>query len=526
MTDSTVAIVGSGIAGTSIAYVLASRGFDVEIFEKGPEYPYPPMRQFQEEIINRYYDPAHDLRPELRRLTQSGDLPFSVDSERRMRVGGMATSWYGIALRMLPSDFRTRTLFGRGQDWPITYDDLEPYYCQAETFIGVSGTDEDNPFAPPRSQPYPLPPFELSYFDQMLGERLRTQNIRLHTTPQARTRHSFTDRPACVNHGSCGMPPSGICPIGARYYPNYHLHLARKTGLVRLNTDVSARRIIVDQHGLARGVLVRSHQTGEEWEHNARLIIIAAGAIETARLLLLSAHPQHPNGLGNNGGQVGKRLGFHMDRWCLLRYAEKIYPGRAGMPTGQIHQFIDHPQRGRYGGVKIEFGENTPRSGIAGSTFDAVDRLQETADFFLHTRSMYLHAESDLTDQKYIELSTDKDLFGDPIPHVHHQASEFDYETYLYAQDIFEQIVEATGAEGSYLSAFEQWMSGYHHMGGARMGHGPDDSVVDAFGQVHGVRNLFTAGASQFVETSAVNPTLTIVALALRTADYLLDQRL
>ena len=129
MTDSTVAIVGSGIAGTSIAYVLASRGFDVEIFEKGPEYPYPPMRQFQEEIINRYYDPAHDLRPELRRLTQSGDLPFSVDSERRMRVGGMATSWYGIALRMLPSDFQTRTLFGRGQDWPITYDDLEPYYC-------------------------------------------------------------------------------------------------------------------------------------------------------------------------------------------------------------------------------------------------------------------------------------------------------------------------------------------------------------------------------------------------------------
>ena len=153
MSESTVAIVGSGIVGTTIAYHLANKGFDVEIFEKGPEYPYPHGRQFREKILYLYDNPSYSLPKDLQNLTLSGDYRPDLNSERVMVVGGSATVWQAITLRMLPKDFKTRTLYGYGEDWPLAYDDLEPYYGKAEALLGVSGTDADNPFAPRRSQP-------------------------------------------------------------------------------------------------------------------------------------------------------------------------------------------------------------------------------------------------------------------------------------------------------------------------------------------------------------------------------------
>lgn len=521
MTESTVAIIGSGIAGTTLAYLLTQRGFDVHIFEKGPVYPYPYTQQFTEEILNLYQNPGYDLDSRYRYIAQDGDIPFHVDENRYFRVGGMASIWWAYTPRFRPSDFELRTRYGRGEDWPITYADLEPYYGRAENFLGVSGTDEDKPFAPPRSTPYPLPPFELSYMDRILAERLRNDGIVLHTAPQARTRHPYADRAGCQNYGSCK-----VCPIGARYSPSYHLQLAQQTGLCTLQTDVAVRRIHVDRNGRARSVLVHDLRTGDEWEHSAQVFILAAGAVETARLLLLSANDQYRDGLGNAGGQVGKRLGFHPTRYSLMRFTDPVFPGRAGPPTAEIHQFADHADRGSYGGIKVEFTETTPREGIANSTFADLDDLETAADFFLHTRWVVFHAESDMTDEKYLTLSTTVDPLGDPVPHIHYKSSAFDADTFAYAHSLFERILAAVGAESGYMQPFEDWTSSWHHMGMCRMGVAPANSVVDSYCQVHGVRNLFTAGASSFVETAALNPTLTIVALAMRTADYILDQRL
>ncbi|MCB9454511.1 MAG: GMC family oxidoreductase [Anaerolineaceae bacterium] len=521
MTESTVAIIGSGIAGTTIAYLLAQQGIDVHVFEKGPDYAYPQSEQFVEEILNQYDNPAHDLDRKYRQIVQDGDIPFLVDNERFFRVGGMATRWGAITLRMHPIDLAIRTHYGRGEDWPITYDELEPYYCRAETLLGVSGNTDDNPFTPPRSQPLPLPPFELSYTERVLGEKLRDHNILLHTTPQARTRTLYETRPGCQNYGVCRA-----CPLGARYSPGYHMQLAQQTGFCTLQTNVSVRRINVDQAGVAQSVLVHNNQTGEEWEHSAQVFVLAPGTIETVRLLMLSANDQFRDGLGNSGGQLGKRLGFHQIRYALLRYPEPVFPGRAGPHTAESHQFIDHEDRGSYGGVKIEFIESEPRSGIADPTFTEMDNLQEAADFFLHTRWMWFHAESDMTDEKYVTLSDTRDPFGDRIPHIHHQSSTFDAETYAFSQRLFQRLNEATGTVSSFLQPYEGWTSWSHHLGTCRMGTSPDNSVVDPYCQVHGIRNLFTAGSSSFVETSPVNPTLTIVALAIRTADYIMDQRL
>src|SRR5262249_55176657 len=157
-----------------------------------PEFPYPHQPQFADKILYLYPDnPAYTLAPDLKHVTLSGDYStvyVDINGELGMVVGGSATHWGGVAVRMHPGDFKTKTKYGFGEAWPIGYDELEPYYGRAEQMIGVSGTDGDHPGAPPRSTPYPLPPFELSWDDRILADRLKANGILIHTTPQARVR--------------------------------------------------------------------------------------------------------------------------------------------------------------------------------------------------------------------------------------------------------------------------------------------------------------------------------------------------
>jgi choline dehydrogenase-like flavoprotein len=517
VSESTVAIIGSGVAAAAIASVLSARGVDVQIFEKGPSYPYPYRRQFEERVLYRYDNPAYRPPAGLQGLTQSGSYAYPLNEERRMVTGGSATAWAGITLRMIPHDFATRNLYGFGQDWPLAYADLEPFYCAAERFLGVSGTDADNPFAPPRSRPYPLAPFPLSYDDRLLADRLRRHGLALHTTPQARTRAAYGGRPACLNVGACE-----VCPIGARYSPAAHLAQAQATGRCRLAPLTSVRRIVLDPGGRAAALRYRPDDASADEEHRARAVVVAAGAIESARLLLLSAR-DGPAGAWPAAGHVGRHLIFHHLWWGRLRYADRLYPGRIGPLTGQSHQFIDPPGRGRHGGIKIEFSSNiTAPLALEWDAVTSGAEILDAAQTLPRERILYLHAESDPSPAKRITLSERRDRFGDPFAHVHYEWTPFDHETYAFGQTLFARFAAATEAESAELQPPESYFSGNHHMGGCRMGAGPGDSVVDAFGRVHGTPNLFVAGSGTFPGSSAVNPTLTIVALALRTAQYLL----
>jgi choline dehydrogenase-like flavoprotein len=520
MSESTVAIIGSGIAGATVAYLLASRGYDVTIFEKGPDYPYPHASQFQERVLFDYSNPAYRLPGDLRGLTSTGSYKHDFASERIMLVGGSATQWAAIALRMQPHDFRTRSLYNYGDDWPITYDDLEPYYCRAEAHLGVSGTDADNPFAPPRSRPFPLPPFELSHDDVLLAERLRQHDILMHTTPQARTRLPYEQRPACANFGTCS-----VCPIGARYSPRYHLELAMETGRCTLKTNVSVRRIVTEPTGQARALVYQQNDSKTAVEHAASIIVVAAGAIESARLLLASTSSHASNGLGNAGGHLGQHFSLHHIWRSSMRFREQLYPGRIGAYTGQTHQFLDGPARGQHGGIKVEL-PSSASYGLSGSwRWSTGAEIVEELKPRRHYRPVVLHAESPPSDQKYVTLSDKRDRFGDPLAHVHYQSSEFDQATHRYASQLFRTIADACGAERSGFPEVDNFHSGHHHMGTCRMGYDPGDSVVDSLGRIHGTSGLFVVGASTFVGPSGgVNPTLTIVALAIRTADYILDQ--
>ena len=517
MSESTVAIIGSGIAAATVASVLARQGVDVQIFEKGPPYPYPHRAQFQERIQYGYDNPAYRLSGDLRDLTMSGTYRYPLNEERRMVVGGSATAWAGITLRMIPPDFRTRSLYGYGADWPLAYEDLEPFYCDAEALLGVSGTDADNPFAPPRSRPHPLPPFSLSYDDRLLADRLRGRGLALHTTPQARTSRPYRGRPGCMNVGACE-----VCPIGARYSPTVHLVEALGTGRCRIAQTTSVRRIVSDRSGRAATLVYQENNAAAPQEHRARVIIVAAGAIESARLLLLSAR-DHPADGWPSEDRIGRHLTFHHLWWGTLRYADRLFPGRVGALTGQSHQFLDPPDRGRHGAVKVEFTSNLTAPTPAMDSAESGAEILQAMRLVPQERVVYLHAETEPSPHKYVTLSAQRDRFGDPFAHVHYEWTAFDHETYAFAGNLFDRFASATGAAEADLNGPESYFSGNHHMGTCRMGRGSADSVVDSFGRVHGSSNLFVVGSSIFAGSGAVNPTLTIVALALRTARYLVQ---
>lgn len=521
MKTENITIIGSGVVGSLLAYLFTSRGHRVEVYEKGPEYPFPYTDQFSEEVFYLYKNPKYLLSSELKNHTLSGRYSHDLERERHMRVGGSASRWTGITLRMMPDDFKTQTLFGFGQDWPITYNELESYYCQAEQLLGVSGTDQDNPFAPPRSQALPLPPFELSHDDKILAERLKASNMTLHTTPQARTRLDYDERHACANFGVCDF-----CPMGALYSPSHHLEKAVATGLCTVHTSVSVRRIVLDNTGKVDSIVYSKNDTMDQQEKGAKLVVLAAGAIESTRLMLLSKCRQHSNGLGNNSGLVGENFAFHHLWDGTLQYDEPLYPARIGAITGQSHQFLAPAERGIVGGIKVEF-TSTPGFRDFPKEWVPKDELMAQMDKMIRSRKIILHAETAPDSAKRITLSEKHDKFGDPFAHIHYDTTEFDQRTHGFAQEIFNQFASATRGEKVSLDDVQEFDSGAHHMGGCRMGTDVSNSVVNDFGKVHGADNLFVLGAAMFPGTSgAVNPTLTLAALALRAADYIFDQYL
>ena len=520
MSESTVAIVGSGIVGTTLAYLLTRRGHDVVVFEKGPEYPYPHIKQFREQTLYAYRDPAYLVPADVKNLTVSGDYWANVDSERGMFVGGTATHWGAVTPRMIPPDFDTKSRYGYGTDWPLSYDELEPYYAAAEWLLGVSGTDADNPFAPRRSRPRPLPPFELSYDDGILAQRLRRHGIVLHTTPQARTRHPFEQRPGCMNFGMCAT-----CPIGARYSPNYHLLQAVGTGRCKVLANTSVRRILAGPRGRASAVVYRPHGGAADREHAAKVIIIAAGAIESARLLLLSSRDRHPDGVALSA-EAGRHLTFHHLWQGALHYREAFRPGSVGAATGMCHQFLDAPSRGTHGAIHVDFSSHPPVAIPPHLEEKTGPAVVDAYRHVRHWRVISLIGETVPTARKYVTLAKGRDRFGDPFAHVQYESADFDVATHGFARRIFDQFAAATGADDADLPPVGGYFSAGHHLGTCRMGTDERDSVVDRLGRVHGSPNLFVAGGSTFPGAGAVHPTLTMVALTIRAARYIGDQLL
>jgi choline dehydrogenase-like flavoprotein len=516
-----VVIVGSGAGGGVIAKELGESGLTVVVLEAGrrydPKKDYPTDRQDFELSSGDVFSARNPLRD---RYT-TGGTPFVYPHVKG--VGGSTLHYVAISPRLHESDFLVRSRDGVGADWPFRYPDLEPYYTRVEEVLGMSGPDDSdaNPFEPPRSKRYPTPPhpFNLTSLAVKRGaDRLGLHFVR---EPLAIPTLDWKGRRACVGAGTCTLG----CQIGAKssidvtYVPR-----AEATGRVEIWPECTAREVTVGPDGKARGVVYFDPE-GVEREIQGRAIVVAGNAIETPRLLLLSRSRLFPDGLANSSGLVGKYFTEHLAVFTKGLFSERLDPWR-GVPTGGILQdfYETDPRAGFARGfsVLLSFGGQWPLSiarRVGGWGAEHRARMKES---FAHIAGLASVGEQlpDIRNEVRLDPS-EKDSNGLPVPLLINQPRENDLAMIRRISACQAEILQAAGAVRVWEDPFRSGASS-HFMGTCRMGIDASTSVVDARCRAHDVPNLFIGDGSVLPTAGAVNPALTISAIATRTAEGIL----
>ena len=503
-------IVGSGIAGALLAARLAERGQSVVVLEAGRRFDRSErlLQLKRHEVLRAPLWPwEHEGRDRFVDLS-SDDIGYRYDinHSRVKAVGGSTLHWGGLINRFFQSDFRTASTYGLGVDWPIRYADIEPYYGDAEHEIGVAGTP--GPADPPRSRPLPMRGFpakhgEAAWFDT--AERL---GITIGYASHARNSVPYAGRPACSAFSVCN-----VCPISARYSADFHVEKAVATGQVTLETEIVARRVRLGDTGDVEAILA-TRLDGTEEEVRAEQYVIAAHAIESARLLLLSE-------VGNDSGQVGRNLMEHWYTGAGGFTDERVYPRRIGFETLECNHYYDGDERRDRGAIKLSFidARDPLEYGIADGLIGA-DLAAKDCEEFGQWIGVAAEIEHLPNPDSRVRLSeTVSDEFGDPAPEVRFALSDTDRRTHRRAQELAASLLEARGCRD--IETLGGFVRAHHHMGTCRMSADPADGVVNEDCRVHGVGNLYLAGASVFPTGAGRQPTLTVAALALRLADHL-----
>lgn len=525
-------IVGAGAAGGVLAKELATRGFSVVVLEQGP---WRTQQQFShDEVAVNFGDElltSLDEQPQTARRSDRDDAVRRRAVVYAAGVGGSSVHFSGNYWRMRPVDFRERSLLGPiagtgFADWPITYDELEPYYAQAEWEIGVSGAPGRND--PPRSRPYPLPPMPIKSSGALLETAATKLGLHAQPAPVAILSQPYDGRTGCVH---CGFCIGFGCEVGAKGSTLVTMiPKAVATGRCEVRANATVMRIPTDAQGRVTGATYRDADDVEQHQR-ARAVILAANGAETPRLLLLSASPQHPDGLANSSGAVGRYLMYngHSEVDCAFEHPLNEY--KSIQVTRIILDFYDSdPRRGFYGGGGIDarnfftpglFGlwglpPDTPAWGAAFK--------REVAE--LYTRSMQVVCATTSLPMETNSVTLDpevKDRWGRAAMRVTYRDHDDDLATARFLQQRAREIAEAAGAKRVWEWPVEPQGVGYHLLGTCRMGDDRGTSVIDRYHRAHDVTNLFICDGSSMVSSGRGQPTLTIQALAFRAAHHIAD---
>jgi choline dehydrogenase-like flavoprotein len=515
-----VCVVGAGPAGALVAHRLAAAGRDVVVLEAGPRFD-GDRRERMEAFLRPGGGPVWEMGGPRDAYTSSGDRHYPLNAARVKGVGGSTLHWQGMVMRLHERDFEMASRHGVGVDWPVDYDDLRPYYAEAERELGVAGA-ADNPYAPPREKPYPLPAFPPSHSDSIFAEACENLGIDMHSVPNARNSEPHDGASACVGYGTC----KPVCPSGAKYTAERHVEKAIAAG-ARVVDRAPVQRLEHDGTGRRLEAAVYAAPDGTEHRQEARQFVVAAGGVETPRLLLLSASEAHPDGLANASGLVGRYFTDHLFAGVGGRYDAPTRQNHVGFNTSESHQFYDDTDPVE--GVKLEFLNYAGPSPVT----EAVRAESWGDDLLADLRASYgTHlAVGALVEQlprreNYVTLDPDRtDDHGNPVPEVHWTVDGRTKAAIRRANEIQRRILEELGVDPEWTVGPENTGPAFHHMGTTRMGDDPETSVVDADCRAHDLDNLWVAGSSVFPTGGAMNPTLTIAALSLRVADAL-DSRL
>ena len=568
-------VVGSGAAGGMAVHVLTSLGLEVLLLEAGKKLP------IEKELRSMQWPYDHprrgDMPPGSHGLTlneytirhppyarglpynhvysyvqtwdgpdysknivvEEKDHPYTGTNYAWVRarlLGGKTAIWGRLALRLSDYDFKAASRDGFGEDWPISYKDIEPYYDKVDTYLGISGLKEGLPHLPDSlfQRPYRFTPAEMRFRGSLEKMGRLITPYRAGVTTDGLIHNKY--RSKCFGRGGCGRRAGG-CDIHAAFdSPTGLIYPAWDTGKLTVRTNATVHEVTVDRHtGKASGVSFIDTQTRKTYHAKARVVILGASTLESARLMLLSKSSQHPNGIGNSSNHVGHNFcehlmgpsvtGFVKDLVGKARTLDDGRPGSFYLPrfrnlADKRTDFIRGYGFEGESGTQMFPGraEDTPGFGAAFKK-----RVREEAGAFI---SMGGFGEVLPRYENYVDLDPAvNDRWGIPSLRFHYQFGENERKMAADMADTAREMFEAAGFEILEVATKlrpEGWS--IHELGTARMGNDPKKSVVNQFQQSHDVKNLFVVDGSTHVSASNQNPTWTIMALCWRSCEYLAGQ--
>jgi choline dehydrogenase-like flavoprotein len=535
-------IAGAGAAGGIVAGVLAEAGWRVLLLERGRQLT---LEQIGRDHLRNHrlalygHNTGPDLQGNPRVVEDARGVVQLVQpheggyQNNAMTVGGGTRVYGAQAWRFMRDDFRMATRYGTPHDssladWPITYEDLAPYYERAEWEIGVAGADDANRETSPRRKGYPMPPVPDNLTRQILRRGAETLGWRTLPIPLMINTIPRNGRDACVQCQHCvGFG----CPSDAKNGTlNTMIPRALATGNCELVTEAMVEKIDTDAQGNVIGLTYVREQEGRTERHEARakVVVASSGAIESARLLLNSANPLHPRGLGNDYDQVGRNLQGHYYPGAHGLFHQTTYDGVGPGATLATCEF-NHNNPGVIGGgmlandfikLPIIFWRNAlppdmPRWGEANKKF-----MRENFTHVIQVTGPVQDIPSP-TARVTVDGGV-RDRWGIPVARLSGTTHPETVRTATFMREQAVKWLKASGAYHVWAGDLGLYLSGGQHQAGTcRMGRDPRQSVTDPWGRVHAHNNLFVVDGSLHVTNGGFNPVLTIMALAFRSAEYI-----
>jgi glucose dehydrogenase len=537
--DSDVVVIGSGVMGALVASRMAKAGKSVTILEAGPRVARADIvERFRNAPVKMsltnmklqgagspYPNPPHIPSTYGDYLQQVGPVKYPT---KYLRVVGGTTWHFGSALwRMIPNDFKIQSLYGRGRDWPVTYDELEPFYCEAEAELGVSGVDGQDESGhgghawPPRSKPFPMKGLPVPYFMQRLSEQLKVGGYNPIMEPNGRATAPYGGRPLCSGNNNCNP----VCPSGAKYDGSRHVDQAEKHG-ARLLDNCVVYKIEADDKGKIVAVHYK-RPDGSDHRMTARYFVLAAYAIEGPKILLMSTSEKYPNGIANSSGMVGRNLMGHTGMAMNVMASEDLWPGQGPTELLVYMNYRDGAFRKDIPSYKTKLRNTVSTSqiatdlmdkGVFGSKLDeeikrhAARELNFAVDFETEAQPI----------NRIVPSKTRKDALGIPVPEIYYSVNDY----WNAGRDFAVKDLQRMNSlmNGKILSMDTNHQDRQHIMGTTIMGDDPQTSVVDRYGRSHDHSNLFIVGTNVMPSSSCVNPTLTGATMSLWTAAAMLKE--
>jgi choline dehydrogenase-like flavoprotein len=508
--SSVVVIIGSGAGGGTLAHELTRRGIKVVLLEAG--------KRQSTETFSQVPGEAFGQLTWLDARTQSGSWGVARDFPTLpvchcKTVGGTTVHWTASTPRLQPWELRAKTEYGGVAgtsviDWPLPYEELLRYYEIAERRLGVT-----------RRNGMPGLPAS-NNFKVMYAGAKKLGYTRVHTGHMAINSRVFDGRGFCIQQGFCVQG----CKMGAKWSTLYtEIPRAEATGNLELRVECTATRIKHGPDGCVNAVLYKDSQ-GKEHRQKARAVCVAGNAIETPRLLLLSSSPQFPQGLANSSGQVGRNYCHQITGFVWGIFDRPVYSWRGATLAGVVEDEVaNEPKRGFVGGYRMELvALDLPTFPLVGLPYGWGRDFASVMEEYRNMSGMFINGEDLPRADNRITLSSDvRDAHGVPVANVHVDEHANDQAMRKHAQGQMTKMYQAIGAKRIVQGPTPP---ATHNLCTARMSAHPGDGVTNAWGQAHDVKNLFVSDGSALTTPGAANPTLTIVALALRQAGYIEKQ--